>query len=260
MTNTRNTLGPFMPSRRTIGAAAIVALLTAVAATADEEHAHADISPTVDSGEIITNGFVDGDGDFLIGQRVFAYELGENAAPGNESFAGDPGVNIQPGSGFSGLPGLRIVGPLTYWDADPGGDATFDVSDVSFATVTDPAVFLRISFGAQQRDITGTTGTLADIFLKSTHEHFNALLTDTSGAHLDSVTDPPAGIYQFEAQVVSTDGSLTPSESISINFNYGADEEAHEASIQWTEQNLVPEPGSLALLALGALATCRRRK
>ncbi|MBX2853228.1 MAG: PEP-CTERM sorting domain-containing protein [Phycisphaeraceae bacterium] len=223
--------------------------IAASPALAEEEHGHFDISPTVEGGKIVSNGYSDDDGDFLAGERVFGYELGEGGIPGNETFAGDPGINVQPGAGWLGLPGLKITGPLTLWDG------------AGYAPVADPDTSLKISFGAPERFVTGTSGAQADIFIGSTHDHFSALLNDTSGDPLDGTTDPATGIYQFEAQIVSTDGSLTPSDTIWINFNYGAEESVHEAALEYTETVLVPEPSSaLALLAGAGLLAARRRR
>ena len=230
-------------------ASLMLGIVASPALADEEEHGHFDISPTVENGKIVSNGYSDDDGDFLAGERVFGYELGEGGIPGNETFAGDPGINVRPGAGWAGLPGLKITGPLTYWNGS------------GYDPVSDPDTFLKISFGAPERFVTGTSGTLADIFIDSTHEHFNALLNDTSGNPLDTTTDPATGIYQFEAQIVSTDGSLAASDTIWINFNYGAPEPDHEAALEYTETVLAPEPSSaLALLAGAGLIAARRRR
>ena len=231
---------------RVLVGAAGAALSVAAAASADELHEHVDISPYIVDGQIVTGGYDHASGSAeLEVRRVYGVELGEDGLPGNESYANDPGINAVAGSGFGGsiLPGLRILGPLSYWDGR-GAAVTF----------TAPAADtqLQLSFGpAQVRTATGTSGTLDPIMLSSTHGHISSLLTDSSGTFNDGITDPAEGIYLLEAQVVASSGSIEASDPIFLVYNFGGEafETAHEAAIDYAAQTLVPEPTSALLLA-----------
>lgn len=250
-----------MLQRRLWTAAVLTGLV--LPATGEEEHGHFDISPTTADGKIISNSYSDLESAFLPGERVFGYEIGEGTTGINDSlggFVGDPGINAILAQGWGsgdGNPGLRIIGPLTIWVDQTTG----------YVPVADSAVFLRLNFGpssisSSNRDVYGSTGTLADLFLTSTHAHYNVTINDTSGDRLDATTDPAVGVYQVEAQIVSTNTSLQASDPIFLNFNYWADEAIHEAALEYTQSILVPEPGSAVALLLGAglIASRRRRK
>lgn len=223
-------------------------------ASADEEHGHADMSPYVVGGKIIVGAYIDGEGAGGEAQYVFGYELGESAIdPYN---IGDPGFNAQSGSGLtpgSNL-GVRVLSDLYYWD----GAGDFALS------ATPEGESLMLLFGAQSRTVGTGTGELADLFFGPAvtgegvfHAHlFSSLLGSDGNSIPGDGIEPAVGIYAVQLSVLSSDGVTADSDPVWLVYNNGLDEELHEAAMD----ALVPEPGSLALLGLGAAGLLRRRR
>jgi uncharacterized protein (TIGR03382 family) len=90
------------------------------------------------------------------------------------------------------------------------------------------------------------------------------LAADSEGGIHDHPTftllDPASGIYLLELSVSSVGGTYGETLPFWVVFNNGESEEAHEASIEWVENNLVPTPGAMTLLGVGLLAMGRRRR
>lgn len=81
---------------------------------------------------------------------------------------------------------------------------------------------------------------------------------------LDQATSASGeGIYLVEGiftnPVVGGNG-LASSEPVWFVFNYGLDEEEHDAAIEYVESTLVPTPGAAIIGAMGLAAAARRRR
>ena len=211
-----------------------------------------DIAITNIGGKVVT-----GTGDhtfypneFEFPERVFAADLEEQ---GGFVFTDEPGwlgpfdnvgEGFAPGSslGFNIRRALRtwtgddfLAGPaaeqMRLYDSGAGTNQAFspltDVLVPGFAVVADASVHAAGGFD----------------------EHpFYELTTNTQG------------IYLLELEIWSSDPNVQTSDPIWLVFNYGLSELEHDEAIEWTEANLVPAPGSLALLAGAGLLTRRRRR
>lgn len=212
------------------------------AALASSAMAHeGDIGLKIVSGKIATGEVVDnGSGEeVLVGTRVFGAEMGL-IGPG---FADEPGYFAQENEFAQGAAmGFNIRKALRAWNGS-------DFSGIAAQTllIEDPAAINSVNTPA------------TDLFTAG----FDYLSVDASGgfdSHLNfTLSDVNAvGVYLLELE--STGTGLTTSDAYWIVFNNGDSEEAHDAAIDWVQTNLVPAPGSAALLlGAGLLARSRRR-
>jgi hypothetical protein len=242
--------------RSIVNCFAIIPLI--IASTTNAQHA--DVRPHVVDGQIQTAGFEDSSSTELLGLRVFGYDFGED--PAEPFFTQDPGFNAAAGSGLPGGSQLlfNIVGSsslglpanLSYWDGNGG---------VAF-TAAPAGESLTLSFGSQNRVADAGTGFVAGFSLQTVaasgvvHRHLNAFLAGAGG-------DPSAGIYLLPLELESSDTSIQKSLPFLVLYNNGLDEDAHDAAIEWVQENLVvPEASSLMLAVIGSFASCatRRRK
>lgn len=210
---------------------------------------HLDVSPTVENGRIVTNGYDDATSTLLPGVRVFGYDFQED--PLDPFFAADPGFNSSAGSGLPASSQLRfnilsggalgLPGNLTYWDG---------VGSVSFGAV--PAgEALVLNLGAQNRTVDSDLGLVAGFSLGtvagdgSIHRHLNSFLLGPGGS------DPTNGIYLFALELTSSNPSVTASAPFFVVFNNGLDEAVHDAALDHVQAAIVPEPGSCMLTGTG---------
>ncbi len=249
--------------------------LVSVPAFADEEEPHADALLIMDpSGKLVT-GEYDFEDDILLGVGARVYE-GEFEGPFDGIWTTDePGFNAmsstnpQLPAGYSALPGdapasfnantMGIDGQtsnLYYWDGT--GEVSFapvsgTVMEISKApTATFSAILDGGSSPVSGFEINTTD---SDGFL---HQHIDFSVFNTDA------TDPANGFYLWSLTLTVGDSAISvPASTEPLFFVHGLgfeDEVAHEAAIDYINANLVPEPTSVGLIALGGLAMLRRRR
>jgi hypothetical protein len=225
-----------LKNRSTLALSASLAFATAcvamdATARADEGEAHNDIWVYADGGALRTGSWDHETGKVTsLASRVFEAEFGED--PMFPFSIDEPGI----GSNLVGATlTMNLLAGFGVWNG-----SGFDAASAS----------LLASYGGQ--DAFSTTG-----------GSFNFLVSEGLDLHADFTAfgaggaDPANGIYL--AAFTFSSAGLATSETFWIVFNLGLDEEAHEAAAEWVEANLVPAPGALALLAVGAGLRRRRR-
>lgn len=197
-----------------------VALVTSFASDALAQHA-GDVFPDVQDGRVVTQA------------RVFGSELGELAP----NFTDEPGFDALPGTfPVPSSVGFNILDSLRKWN---GSD---------FSTI--PSEQLEIDFGP-----------LSSIFTPPTPSVVPGFSLPVGGAgewhrHLDFTLGSPAssGVYLLQMELFSSDVGLEPSLPFYLVFNQNDTEVNHDAAIEYATSVLVPEPGSLAIAGIGAVA------
>ncbi len=203
-----------------------------------------DIGFTIVGGSLKTGDVLDnGSGEFVLpGQRVFGGEMlisdGVSDEPGFYAQAGalDAGELI----GFNVRKALRVwtgtdfsaIASETMRIENPAGTAFVDTP------LTDPSSPIAAGWGF-------TFPASGD-------------LDDHPIYYINGRTGP--GIYLLELELTTTQGGIINSPSFWIVFNDGGDEIQHDAAIDWTEENLVPTPGTACLLGIGGMTILRRRR
>lgn len=215
----------------------VVAAMAATNVLADGEHV--DIWLAHAEGRLTTGSINEEETETIAGVRVFGAELGEAGIP---NFADEPGMKSPDGT-F--LPGARvqlnILRAVRAWNG-------VDFSSMSDSTIT-------LDFGPASM-----TSPTSDVFTSGF-----SLVADSEGGIHDHPTftlNGPAlsGIYLLEMSISSPEGTYADSLPFWIVFNNGLGEEDHEMAIEWVEQNLVPAPAVLPLMAAGLFGVRRRRR
>jgi len=246
-------------------------------ALAEEEEAHVDVLVSDRNGKLVTGAF-----DFETGtianiqQRVFEGELGDlingvydnnepgfNAVPASELPAGFGALAANTGLNFN-IKAITIdtaTSNLWYWDGvDDGGgfEASVDFQPANGATLN---YYRFLGGGAGLEAIAdGSASDIAGFEIDLTndsgflHRHRNFRLDDGDG---DINTAPPAGFYALPMEATMT--GFEASEFFVVVLDAGIENEAaHEAAAEFFEQNVVPEPASLAMLCVGGALMLRR--
>ncbi|MBX3364140.1 MAG: hypothetical protein KF866_05180 [Phycisphaeraceae bacterium] len=209
----------------------LAALLSAPVSAGDD----GDIAVGNFNGVLMTGLGDDDDGSAVFPERVFAGELIDQ---GGVIFTDDPGFLGPFGDGFD--PGTRIGFNVLKAVREWNGSDFHTISLNSF----------NISLGMFSINTPMTDSFTAGFDLVA-----DASVDFDEHAFFTLFDDAP-GIYLLELELTAT--GFAPSLPFWIVFNYGLDEEDHEAAIHWVEDNLVPAPGTLALLLFAGAARRRR--
>ncbi len=247
------------------------------ASGAKAEEAHGDISPTLESGVLKTNGFIDESSTFVPNVRVFGYEFGE--VPEDPFGIADPGFNALGGSGLtaSHRVGIQFQSNLGYWDGT--GLVAFTTPPASES--------LNVEAGLASRNASGGAHDTAVLFFGSAvssvggfHAHIDSLLRGSDGNSTPAASgawgagdsiEATTGMYLIEARLAldadtTVDGSTVYSPSFWLVYNNGLDEELHGEAVLAVRDanapgtNIIPEPAALGLLGLGGMLLGRRRR
>jgi len=244
----------------------VVAGLSLAASHAIAVDEHFDVAPFIEGGKVMLDGvFHDYPAEASIPQPIaYGYELGE--FPNAANAVDDPGFNIpQEWAELSSVDyhpetingttfAFDTLGGLLYWDG---------TGSPAFSPASAPT-FLYLFQGGNELFLQGSTAGVTSGFDLIT---FDSIAPGADDAHLNTqlwggdpldgatwVNTAPAGVYVATLQVRAL--GFETSDPIYIVYNFGADEQAHEAAIA----SFIPEPAALGLIALGVPMLMRRRR
>lgn len=212
----------------------------------DDEHFDIWLQPV--GSTIVTGSITEGTPGTPISaiERVFGAELGEDIAFPYSAF--EPGFQSLAGPLTAGMVwSFNIVSTLQVWNGS-GYNTASETMTIDFgpASATTGAGFVNgFSF----------TG-FADGLM---HDHFDFTLNPDSPL---AGAAPADGIYLLTLEFLGVNGAISyaASDPVFLVFNLNMDERDHEAAIEWTQQNLVPAPGVLAMIALTGVLGMRSRR
>ena len=187
-----------------------------------------DVELTVFNGQIMTD------------TRVYSADFGDTGIP-NE--IDEPGFdNLAGAFPIGSTIGFSIRDSLRKWN---GAD---------FNTI--PVENLSVSVGTSLGPITtpATPGIVAGFNLNvagdgSWHRHYDFMLNSPAST----------GVYLLQLDLDSSDVGIVPTDPFYIVFNQNGSETNHDNAIHYVETVIVPEPGSVAMLAICALMLVARR-
>lgn len=79
--------------------------------------------------------------------------------------------------------------------------------------------------------------------------------------HYDNILNGNTfGLYLLQLDITTDMPGVQPSLPYFEVFNYGMTQEQHDAAVQWVRDNMLPAPGSAAVLACASLLGMRRRR
>lgn len=225
------------------------ACVAAIGAAFTMTHAHeGDIGLLLIDGQIVTAVADDVTGGFDdIGERVFGAEMLDTGA---SIFGDEPGF-------------FTTDGPTNTFGAFSAG-TTIGYNTIAALRVWDGSDFDQIATPRLGQDAFGNVIETPDTDQVVAGHSFLY-----SGGEFDEhpdyllLGDTAPGIYLWQIEFFANDGSgglIDESETIFVVFNFDVDDDEHDRSIEWVVVNLVPTPGSLGVLAFGALAASRRRR
>lgn len=228
------TTSPLVSAPRTVLLCA-TALCTS-SALAQLDHG-ADIGLTIENNRLLIGEVVvlpNGNEIVVPGERVFAAEF---AQVGSFVTVDEPGIFGEPGVFPVASLRFDVSGPVLAWDGNmfsSPGSSTMNIEYGPLSVTTGVGPTGGFGFGV------GPSGF---------DEHYEFFLNSPA----------PTGIYLLELTFELENTSFGTTDSAFIVFNWGLSEPEHDAAIEWVENNLVPAPGSVALLAAVPLCLRRRR-
>lgn len=176
--------------------------------------------------------------------RVFPVDLTFDAIDSVVK-AEEPGLASQDSTVLGRSLRIDILKAARVWNPVTG---VFDATSQQLSTGKLPAFPF---FNTPATDTTVATNT----FVVSDDFHFDWVLNGATSS-------TGQGIYLVELQLIDTSasGSLASSLPYWAVFNYGLDENEHDAAVDYVANNLVPAPGGVLLAATGLAFGLRRRR
>lgn len=249
--------------------AIVLAITSGLITTGGALAQHADINPFESNGRVHTAG-IDHDTGTIIGanQRVFEGEidlLPDNITPvvvgGDEPGFDTEGAHsnklpagAEMGFNIVTLPTAILPGQenIAYWDGTGGVVFTTVPASASLTLRDSNNPFTFVTASGDNSAVTGFTVGTAD-GAGDLHTHIDIEFLPASNDPFDL----PGGIYLISLELTAT--GLQNAAPIFLVLNYGLDEEAHEAALDFVTAT-IPEPASMTLLGAGALLLLARRR
>ncbi len=258
----------------------LIPALVIAALTSSVHAAHEDILVALDAdGQLVTGTAELDGGTYAIGKRTFGFH--PSGPLGGLYATTDPGYNaVQQAelpAGYSALPGnadlnfdiaADTIGGVTanfwYWDGvdDNGNDDYYD--DVDWTPVPGGYTFEFDLLDVLEAVADGSDSTVPGFSISATdadgylHKHLNMYIDDGDG---DTGTTVQDGFYLVGIDLYMDDPGVLRSETLYFLPGVGDHTPAQhrDGAVAWVNDQLVPEPATMSLLAIGGVALLKRR-